>query len=127
MKKILPVLSSIFAVIGIISVGIILSEVITSTPGTGWSWSEENRIQNNSSYVTIERGKHDEASDRVRVVLFVDGKSRELWSSYMASEPLVTWVNANTISISYLKEESHSYWPQVSFGEDAYNVTLSYK
>lgn len=126
----MSVLKNILAIIGLLAILLFFSNLVSTPSGTGWSWAEESRVHSknyNDSYISIERGKHRDAVDRVKVVLIVNDKRRELWSSYMKTEPVVGWLKANTIGISYIKGESHSYFPQVTVGERTYDVLLTYK
>ncbi len=45
----------------------------------------------------------------------------------MQTEPEAAWISSDVIGITYLKEESHSYWPQVKVGHKTYDVILAYK
>ena len=129
MNIVVAILKNIFAIIGLLGVMAFISQIVTSTPGTGWKWSEESRVvdQRTKSYIAIERGVHRDAVDRVRMVLVSGGERREVWSSYMRAEPEAAWKSSDVIGITYLREESHSYWPQVEVGNKIYNVNLSYK
>jgi hypothetical protein len=123
-------LKSAFALIGVLLVLVFTAEVFSVSSGTGWKWNKESQINHvkfDSTYVAIERGRHNDAVDRVRVVLISDGIKRELWSSYMKTEPEVSWVNDTTVGIIYNKEESHSYWPEVTLDQKIYEVQLSYR
>jgi hypothetical protein len=124
-------LKNIFAIIGFLGLVLLASVFFTSTQtlGTGWSWTEEVRVNSNNkiTYLLVERGSHPDAVDRVKITLVNNDDKRELWSSYMKTEPEARWLDEKTIGISYKKEESHSYWPQVSIDDRQYKVILSYK
>lgn len=127
MKSLFTVLKNIFAAIGVVISVVFIIFGISTPSGTDWRWSEERKIIHDTSYIAIERGVHDHAVDKVRVILVSSDQRRELWSSYMKTKPEVSWTSSNVISIRYIKEESHSYWPQVGIDDDVYYVNLSYK
>ena len=124
------IIRNVFAVLGVLAVVVLINSLLTPPSGTGWVWSEESRINGDSGrneQLIIERGKHTDASDLVRVMLHVNDDKFELWSGYMRSEPTVNWLDENTIGITYIEGDSHSYWPRVEMGGKSYNVVLSYR
>ncbi len=65
LNSVVAILKNIFSIIGLLGVLVFISQIVTSTPGTGWKWSEESRVVDSGtiSYIAIERGVHRDAVD----------------------------------------------------------------
>ena len=123
------IVKNIFSVVGLIGSIILISSIETISPND-WKWSERENIKNRnkSAIAIIEIGKHDDAGDRIRILLKnEENQSQELWSSYAKAEPSVTWVSDTSLVITYTKEESHSFWPEVELNKIIYNIALKYR
>lgn len=124
----LNILRNIFAVFGLISV--VGYFVLMSVDGSKWEWSEIKSLPSPDNQVkaVLELGKHNDAINRIRVVLHLpDGVTQEVWSSYEKTSPAIEWKSDTNILITYDEEESHTYWPSVSIKNGTYNVSVQFR